>query len=331
MNVALLAGLLLNPTPKSPPMLIALNKGDNTAWIINMDDGKKLASLSVGPNPNEVAVSPDNKWAAISNMGSSAQAPGTTLSMINLSRLAVDRNVSVAPNSMPHGITWLSPTRLVFTSHTTDSLNELDTENGKVLRTLPTEQKGTHLAVFDKGFKNAYAVSAFSGTITAFDFVSGAIKKQIASGTRAEGISLSADGKWIACGNLTENTVSIIDTSTLEVTKKIDKIGGPIRTFFTRDGKHLAVSSLESGSLEIFKTDGWSKVTSVDLKQKPIANPQYGKQWPAPMNFAMRKNGNLLVVLFTSHAVAEIDPTTWKVVKSYDTGPVPDGIAVVEP
>jgi hypothetical protein len=30
----------------------------------------------------------------------------------------------------------------------------------------------------------------------------------------------------------------------------------------------------------------------------------------------------------TSHAVAEIDTKKWKVARTFDTGPIPDGIAV---
>jgi hypothetical protein len=64
------------------------------------------------------------------------------------------------------------------------------------------------------------------------------------------------------------------------------------------------------------------------LKQKPIANPDYGDQWPVPMNLYNLKNGNMMVVLVTSHAVAEVDTKKWKVARTFSSGPVPDGIAV---
>jgi YVTN family beta-propeller protein len=297
-----------------------------------MDTGKVVAKLPTGSNPNEVAVSPDGFTAAISDMGPRPQDPGKTLTLVDLKTWKICKTVNIEPHSMPHGITWVSNKRIGFTSHTTDSVVEVDVESsGNISRAIQTEQKGTHLAVFNPDFTKSYAVNAFSGSVSAIDFKSGKVIKQIPTGARAEGISISPDGKWVACGNLGSNDVSIISTDSNAITHTIPKIGGPIRTIFTKDGKHLAVSSIESGSLEVYETGKWTKVASVELKQKPIANPQYGTQWPIPMNLALRKNGNLLVVLVTSHAVAEVDTKTWKVVKTFDTGGLPDGIAVSEP
>lgn len=324
-----LTSLILGASPN--PTLLVLNKAENTVWLIQMDTGKAIAKLPTGSNPNEVAVSPDGMTAAISDMGAGPQDPGKTLTIVDLKTQKVSQTIKIEPHTMPHGITWTSNDRIVFTSHTTDSLVEVDMKSsGKILRCIGTDQKGTHLAVFNPGFSRAYAVNAFSGSVTAIDFKTGKVLNQIPTGARAEGISISPDGKWVACGNLGGNDVSIINTDANSITHTIPKIGGPIRTLFTRDGKHLAVSSIESGALEIFETEKWTKVASVELKQKLIANPQYGNQWPIPMNLATRKNGNLLVVLVTSHAVAEVDTKTWKVVKTYETGGLPDGIAVAE-
>ena len=162
------------------------------------------------------------------------------------------------------------------------------------------------------------------------DFSAGKVTKQITAGKRAEGISISPDGTLLACGNVGGNDTSIIDTRSLEVIHTIKDTPAAIRTVFTADGKHLAVSCVGTGVVEVFNTKNWKKTATVELKQKPIASKDYGNQWPAPMNFWRRKNGNLLVVLVTSHAIAEISPKTWKVVKTYDTAGVPDGLCMAE-
>lgn len=315
--------------PKTPTLLV-LNKGDNTVSLINMESGKLRKNLPTGSNPNEVATSPDGTIAAISDMGVSFQNPGKTLTFIKIDTAEVVNTINIEPHSMPHGVTWISNSKLVYTSHTTDSLVEFDTKTNKIVRAIKTEQKGTHLAVFNPEFSKAFAVNAFSGSVTAIDFTNGIITKQIPTGDRAEGISIAPNQNWVACGNVGADTVSLIDPKTLSVTKTLEGISAPIRTAFTNDSKFLLVSSVGAGVVRVFDTTHWSKVTDIELKQKPIANPQYGNQWPTPMNFWVRKNGNILVVLVTSHAVAEIEPNSWKVVRTYDTGPVPDGICVSE-
>jgi len=321
--LSLIAATALSPT------LLVLNKGTDTVWLIDLKTSEKK-ELKTGPNPNEVIVSPDQKTAAISEMGGNGRPAGKTITLIDLPTKTITRTIDITPHGAPHGIHWLSNDRLVFTSHVSDSINELDLKTGKIVRTLPTEQKGTHLVVFSPKNDRAYAVNAHSGSVTAFDFTSGKILKQITCGKGAEGISISADGKWVACGNVHAGDVSIIDTTKLEVVHTIPGVSLPIRTIFTKDGKHLAISSVGTGALEIYDAKSWKKVTSVDLKQKPMAKPEYQGQYPAPMNLWQTKNGRIYVVLVTSHAVAEIDAQTWKVVKTYDTGDLPDGLSVSE-
>ncbi|MEI7577693.1 MAG: hypothetical protein WCK51_12435 [Armatimonadota bacterium] len=316
--------------PKVVPTILVLNKAENTVWLIDEKSGKPRAKLPTGPNPNEVMVSPDQKTATISDMGGGPGGPGKTLTFVDIEKGEIKKTVNIEPNGAPHGIQWLSNDRLVFTSHVSDSINEFDVPSGKVLRTMPTQQKGTHLVVFGNDNKNAFAVNAFSGTITAFDFSAGKITKQIVAGNRAEGISISPDGSYIACANVGGNDTSIIDTRSLEVIHTIKDTPAAIRTIFTADGKRLAISCVGSGVVEVFDTTKWTKTATVELKQRPIANKDYGNQWPAPMNFWRRKNGNLLVVLVTSHAIAEISSKTWKVVKTYDTGGIPDGMCMAE-
>ncbi len=319
---SLALGLLLNQ-----PILLVLNKGDNTVWITDMGSAKVRAKLPTGPNPNEVAISPDGTIGAISDMGTGRE-PGKSITLVDLKKDVVFRTIKIDSQALPHGIHWLNNRKLVFTSHATDSVVELDVEKGEITRTIPTEQKGTHLVVFSPDQTMAYTVNAVSETVSVIDFVAGKVLKQITCGTRAEGISISADGKWVACGNVAANTVSIIDTKSQAVSHTIDGVGGPIRTLFSGDGKHLAVSSVGSGKLEVYETSSWKKTKSVDLKQKPVASPQYGDQWPVPMNLFRMKNGNLLVVLVTSHVVAEVDTKRWEVIRTFETGPLPDGMAV---
>lgn len=315
---------------KQPPTLLVLNKADDTVWIREMTPNAKPTSLKTGPNPNEVAVSPDGKFAAISDMGANGRPPGETMTIVNLQKKEIEKTINLKPNHVPHGVVWLSNKKIAFTSHATDTVNELDLESGTITRSLKTEQKGTHLVVFTKDQKRAFTVNAGSGTVTAFDYANGKILAQITCGDRAEGISISPDDKWIACGNVGANSISMINASTLKVEKTIENVGGPIRTIFSQDSKHVIASSVTSGTLEVFDTKSFAKTATVELKQKPVANEQYGNQWPIPMNLWRMKNGNILTVLVTSHAVAEIDPKTWKVMRTFDTGGLPDGMTVSE-
>ena len=325
MSPAFLLGLVAT----TQPTLVVLNKQENMVWLVDMASGKPRAKLPTGPNPHEVVVSPNQKLAAISNMGDGKPELGFTITVADVQTGKIAKTIDLKPNSLPHGIVWLSDSRLLYTSQSTESVCELDVTSGKVVRSIPTQQKGTHMVVVTPDHSRAFAVNAISGTVSALDLKKGELIQQIPTGNRAEGLSISPDGKWVACGNVRANTVSIIDAQTLTIKTTIENVGVPIRSIFTANGKFLAVSSVLSGSVEIFDTSSWKKITSVELKGKPVVKA-YGDQWPVPMNLCTLKSGNIMVVLVTSHAVAEIDAKTWKVSRYFDTGLLPDGVAVAE-
>lgn len=328
---SILACALLTLTQKSTgPTILVLNKAENTVWLINASTKEVMAKLPTGPNPNEVAVSPNQKLAAISDMGGNGVPAGMTLTIIDLQKREVQKTVSVKPHGAPHGLVWLSDSRIAFTSHISDTVNEIDLTSGTITKSIKTGQKGTHLVVFNKNQSRAYAVNALSGTVSAIDYAKGEVIAQIAAGNRAEGISISPNDKWVACGNVAENTVSIIDTASNSVVKTISNIGGPIRTLFTQDSKQVLVSSVGSKAVEVYDTSTWTKTASVALNQVPVASADYGDQWPVPMNLWRLKSGNILVVLVTSHAIAEIDVKTWKVAKTFGTGGLPDGVCATD-
>lgn len=316
------------PVDDPVPMLLALNKGEDTVSLINMNDGTTIKKLKTGPNPNEVATSPNEEWALISDMGAGQQRPGYTFTVVDLKKQEVARTVDLRPNGAPHGVVWLNDSKVIYTSHMTDSVCIFDFKTDKVVKAIPTEQKGTHLVLPSPDQKQAYAVNAFSNSVTVIDLVAEKVVKQISCEARAEGISLSPDGKWLACGNVGANTVSIIDTAKLEVVKTLTDTPGPIRTFFVNNGANLVVSCANSGELAVFKTSDWSLVKTIKLGEQKVKIEGKNNQI-VPMNFCALPDGrHFLVVLVTSDAVAKVDGQTWEVTELYKTGQVPDGIDV---
>ncbi len=69
------------------------------------------------------------------------------------------------------------------------------------------------------------------------------------TGKECEGVGVTPDGRWVWAGNRAEDTISIIDTRTLEVTKRIPSPGFPYRVQFTPDGKLALIPHANSSSL----------------------------------------------------------------------------------
>jgi DNA-binding beta-propeller fold protein YncE len=90
--------------------LVVLNKSDATASLIDLARGTAAATLPTGQAPHEVDVSPDGKLALVANYGT-REAPGSTLTVIDVGGARVVRTIDLAPHKRPHGVKWIDGRR----------------------------------------------------------------------------------------------------------------------------------------------------------------------------------------------------------------------------
>ncbi len=86
--------------------LIVLNKSDASASIISLKTNQTIATIPTGNGPHEAAVTPDGKTAVVTNYGN-REAPGSTLTVIDLSQLKVSKTIDLGDYHRPHGVTFL--------------------------------------------------------------------------------------------------------------------------------------------------------------------------------------------------------------------------------
>lgn len=312
--------------PYGGPLLATVNKNDDTLWLVRVATGEAIAKLPTGPHPQEVAFSPDGKLAVVSNMGRGATQPGKTLTVVDVPGRKVLRQVDLGEHGMPHGVEFLDADRVLMTSHATDSLVRVNIQTGKVERAVASGGKGTHLAVISPDRTRAYAINVLSADLSVLDLKTFEVVKRIPCGTRAEGVSVSPDGKWVAVGNVADHTVTIIDAAKLDVVKTLTGTLTPIRTFFTSDSRRLLVSCPQSGDLAVFAVGTFEELPRVKLSAFSELKPPPG-QPAAAMNWARSKD-RLYVVIVNANQVAVLNESTLKLEKALPTGPLPDGIAV---
>lgn len=325
MMLALLLGAL---APADGAILAVVNKGEESLSLINVASGAQIAKLKTGLHPQEVAFSPDGKTALVSNMGRGQQQPSRTLTIVDIATAKVTGEIDLAEHGAPHGIEFIDGNRALITSHATDSLVLVDVAQRKVVKAVSSGGKGTHLAVVDPGRKVAYAANVFTGDISILDLASFTIRKRIPCETRAEGVSVSPDGKWVAVGNMGADTVSIIDAQKEEVVTTLRGVKVPIRTFFTSDSQRMLVSCAGTGEFAVFSVEGWKETSRIKLQGHADLTIK-GGEFPIPMNFARRAAAKeIFVAIINADAVVRIDEKTMKIVQVYKAGTLPDGIAV---
>jgi DNA-binding beta-propeller fold protein YncE len=314
--------------PAAKGVLGVANKGEDTVWLVDLESGRPFAKLPTGPNPQEVVFTPDGRYAAVTNMGHGARAPGRSLTVVDVGGRKVRKEIDLGRHGAPHGLVMLDEKRVLLTSHATDHLVVVNLETGEVERDMPSGGKGTHLVVLSPDKKIAYAANVSTGDVTVVELATGRLVKSIPTGNRAEGISISPDGRQVAIGNVGAHTVSVIDAERLEVVKTLENTQIPIRTFYTSDGKSLLVACAGTGETAVFATDGFQEKKRIRLGDRRDLELVSGPH-PMPMNFDRLPGAGLIYnVVLNADAVIAIDEKTLEIVDVIRTGSLPDGIGV---
>lgn len=326
--LAVCGGAFVNPVKIKQGTLAAVNKAENTLSLIDLETGETHVKLPTGPHPQEVVFSPDGSLGIVSNMGHGGANMGKTLTLVDLANQKVNGEIDLTGHGAPHGVIFLDKNTLLYTSHQTDSLVRVNLTVNKIDKAVSTGGKGTHLVVLTPDKQTAYTVNAMSQDVSVIDLSQWKVTKRIACGARAEGISISPDGKQVAVGNVGGNTVSIIDTAKNEVVKTLEGTMAPIRTFYTSDSSKLLVSCAASGDLAVFDSKTLAEVKRIPLTEIAELKIEPGQR-AVPMNFDRHPAGGyFFVVVINANAVVMFNESNLKIEKVFATGQLPDGIGV---
>ena len=324
---------LIVATGLSAQTLLVANKTDNTVDLVTVATGESRATLPTGDGPHEIAVSPDGTIAVISNYGR-RDAPGSSLTVVDLASDSVVSTVDLGRHTRPHGLAWLDASRLAVTTEGSAHLLVVDPAKAAILAEIETAQEISHMVAVTPDGRRAFVANIGSGTVTAIDLETSTKLADIATGDGAEGITVSPDGAEVWVTNRAADTLSIIDPRTLEIRQSVDCASFPIRIALTADGGHALVSVARTGEVVLFdaRTRTETARAKLDLSALPESTTRlFGDQFgdsPVPVGLVIAPDGETAWVAATqADVVVVIDPATLAVKGIIQAGKEPDGMA----
>jgi YVTN family beta-propeller protein len=312
--------------------LIVLNKAEASASLLDCSTGREIAKLPTGDGPHEVAVSPDGRAAGVGNYGTGE--PGHTLTVIDLPKQAVRKTVDLGDHHRPHGIQFLPGGRsVIVTAEHEQHVLVVDVESGAVEKSVKTGQRISHMVVLGKGAERAFVSSIGSGTVSVIDLTSAEVIATIETGTGAEGIDISPDGREVWVGNRGSNTLSVIDASSLEIVETVPCAEVPIRVKFTPRGELVFVSNARSGDVAVFNASTRKPLTRIAMTSKAVDDTsdrlfkdRMGRG-PVPVGILIEPTGRYAFVANTNaDVVTVIDLATSAIATRLTAGTEPDGL-----
>lgn len=123
-------------TPAPGPRLVVVHKNGGRLLIVDPATGQIVGSAPTGTDPHEVAVSPDNRTAYVTNYGPPG-LPGTTLSVIDLGAQTEARRVALNNLQRPHGVAEVDG-KIYFTAERANAVGRFNPATGEVDKTFDT-------------------------------------------------------------------------------------------------------------------------------------------------------------------------------------------------
>ncbi len=302
-------------------LLLVANKSDQTLGLIDPVAGKQIAAISEdGITGHEVVASVDGKRAFVPIYGNAGVGhlgtDGSIIRVIDLEKQAIAATIDLGKGVRPHCARIGPKDGLLYvTTELLEFVTVIDPATLKILRSIPTGQKESHMLAITSDGKRGYTANVAPGTVSVLDLENGKLLKVIPVAPHTQRISLSADDRHAFTTDQTVPRVAVIDTATNEVSSSIKLPGIGFSTAPTPDGHSLLVT-LPSMNL----------VAVIDLQKGEVVHTLSLPR--APQEILIRPDGEVAYVSCdVSRQVGVIDLKKWAVSQLVDAGPGADGLA----
>jgi YVTN family beta-propeller protein len=280
--------------------VVVVNQQSDSVTLIDLQRMEAYRHVNVVGGPHEAAASPDGRTVLVTNYNKAGAGPQKTLSLIALPSGDTVKTIDLGEYRAPHDVRWVDTTRVLVTSEANQALLLVNVASGAIERVFRTGAGVSHMLALSTDRTRLYCSNMRDGSVSAFDFQSGKKIKDVPTGRECEGVGVTPDGRWVWAGNRAEDTISIIDTRTLEVAKRITSPGFPYRVQFTPDGRLALIPHAQASALVVADVASQSIVKSIRLGLAKVPDPSAAGVFPHPDSrhaFVTVRNDDSMLVL----------------------------------
>src|SRR5260370_41506880 len=214
--------------PASPAgdLLVVENQKEHTVLVVDPDNRRELAKISVGVNGHEVIVSKDSRFAYVPIYGNSGVGkPGTdgsTIDVIDLRERKLAATIDLGKPLRPHRAEFGPDGLLYVTAELANAVDVIDPSTRKVLAEIPTGEPQSHMLVLSSDGHRGYTANVGAGNVSGLDLMKRNLITTIPVAKSVPRISISADGLRIFTHDQSAPRIAVIDTATHKITNYIE-------------------------------------------------------------------------------------------------------------
>lgn len=247
--------LTARPDLVSKGFLTIVNQREHTVVLFDLGAAKAVATIEVGVNGHEVAISPDGKFAYVPIYGNSGVGkPGTDgqfIDVIDLHAHAIAAHIDLGKPVRPHCAKFGPDGLLYVSAELANAVFVVDPAIRRVIAEIPTGAEQSHMLVISPDGKRAYTANVSAGTVSVLDLQKRALVTVIPVAKSVQRISISPDGRHVYTHDQEQPRIAVIDTATNTVSGFIAVPNTVYASGVTADGQVLVAASPSGNVFEI--------------------------------------------------------------------------------
>src|SRR5260370_1038995 len=215
---------LRDAKPASPAgdLLVVANQKEHTVLVVDPDNRRELAKISVGVNGHEVIVSKDSRFAYVPIYGNSGVGrpgtPGSRMAVIALQQRNLAATMDRATPLRPPGAKFGPAVLLYVPAELANAVDVIDPPTRKVLAEIPTGEPQSHMLVLSSDGRRGYTANVSAGSVSVLDLSKRTLITTIPVAKIVQRISISPDGRRVFTHDLNAPRIAVIDTAPHKVT-----------------------------------------------------------------------------------------------------------------
>ena len=224
---------------------VCCHQNDHTVIAINTATNQRIGEpIAVIKSPVSIAITPDGTKAFVP---SGAQAAMSVINPLTLKVIATVKLLGVANRAV------VSPDgkKLYVLHGPNHAISVVSTDSLAVTKVVPAPS-GPGSMVIHPALPRAWVTFPDRGVVALFDTGRDEFSAlETPTGRFARDMAISPDGARVFVGNMQQNTVSVLDTLTLDIVADIPVRRGPVGLEITPDGSSLLVANNFDNSVTI--------------------------------------------------------------------------------
>jgi len=297
-------------------LLVVANQKEHTLVVVDPENRRELAKISVGVNGHEVIVSQDGRFAYVPIYGNAGVGrPGTdgsTIDVIDLQARKLAATIDLGKPLRPHRAEFGPDGLLYVTAELANAVGVIDPSTRKLVAEIPTGEPQSHMLVLSLDGHRGYTANVSAGSVSVLDLLA-----TIPVAKSVQRISISPDGLRIFTHDQGAPRIAVIATATNKITNWIELPDVAYASAPTPDGRWLLAVSLGANRLHVVDLRTLKVVRSLEVPERSS-------------EILIRPGGEIAYVSGTGAGkIAVLDLRSWIMQPPIDLTPGVDGMVWV--